>query len=300
MNADKLKAMGIDAHTIDTFISDSVFSPREQTIMVSALDEMMGVAERDRMVQLAALTDKDDVAFYRQRQAEMYAGYHAAVSPIARFVGVGPVPAALTVKKSLVFNLPVDYISWTEDVARVVTTASDLANRLPGISDRQLWVTGTLSPRARTEIQRLNWKVYERNEELIVATDKPVSYTRQDPRTPSGTVTLKSKSIALGAGVSWGDGVLNFQGKNYPFSVSELSLLDLGASSVTGTGRVYNLNNLADFGGNYVATQATFAVAGGTGELTMTNAKGVVISLSSQESGTQLTAGPSGISVKLK
>jgi len=171
---------------------------------------------------------------------------------------------------------------------------------LPGISERQIWITGTLSARARAAMQQLNWKVYERNEELIVATDKPMSYTRQDPRTPSGTITLKSKSIALGAGVSWGDGVLNFQGRNYPFSVSELSLLDLGAASVTGTGRVYNLNNLADFGGNYVATQATFAVAGGTGELTMTNAKGVVISLSSQESGTQLTAGPSGISLKLK
>jgi hypothetical protein len=63
---------------------------------------------------------------------------------------------------------------------------------------------------------------------------------------------------------------------------------------------VYNLNNLADFSGNYVATQATFAVAGVTGELTMTNAKGVIIGLSSQKSETQLTAGPSGISLKLK
>jgi hypothetical protein len=79
-----------------------------------------------------------------------------------------------------------------------------------------------------------------------------------------------------------------------------LSLLDLGASSVNGTGKVYNLNNLADFSGNYVATQATFAVAGGGGELTMTNSKGVVIALTSQESGTQLTAGPAGISLKLK
>lgn len=300
MNTEKLKNMGIDEHTVDTFISDSVFSPREQTILVSALDEMRGVAERDRMVQLAALTDKDDVAFFRQRQMEMYAGYHRAVTPIERFVGVGPVPAARTLKGSLVFNIPVDYVAWTEEVARVVTTASQLASQLPGTTDKQLWITGTLSPRARAEMQRLNWKVYERNEELIVATDKPVSYHRQDPRTPSGTLKLKSKSIALGAGVSWGDGVLSFQGRDYPFSVSELSLLDLGASAVTGTGRVYNLNNLADFSGNYVATQATFAVSGGTGELTMTNGKGVVISLSSQESGTQLTAGPSGINLKLK
>jgi hypothetical protein len=300
MNTEKLKAMGIDEHTTDTFISDSVFSPREQTMLVSALDEMTGVAERDRLVQLAALTDKDDVAYFRQRQMEMYAGYHRAISPIERFVGVGPVPAARTAKGVLVFNIPVDYVVWTGDVSRVVTTADNLANQLPGIKEKQLWVTGTLSPRARAEMQRLNWKVYERNEAIIVATDKPPSYQREDPRTVAATVKLKSKSIALGAGVSWGDGTLNFQGKDYPFSVSELSLLDFGASAVTGTGKVYNLNNLADFSGNYVATQATFAMAGGTGELTMTNSKGVVISLSSQESGTQLTAGPSGISLKLK
>ncbi len=300
MNTEKLKAMGIDEHTTDTFISDSEFSPREQTILVAALDEMRGVAERDRFVQLAALTDKDDVAFFRQRQAEMYAGYHRAVSPFERFLSVGPVAAARTVKGSLVFNIPVDYVSWTEEIARVVTTADNLANQLPGISDKQLWITGTLSPRARAEMQRLNWKVYERNEALIVGTDEPVSYHRQDPRTPSAALSLRSKSVALVAGVSWGDGVLTFQGRDYPFSVSELSLLDLGASAVTGTGRVYNLNNVADFSGNYVATQATFAVAGGTGELTMTNAKGVVVSLSSQESGTQLTAGPSGISLKLR
>ena len=300
MNAEKLKAMDIDEHSIDTLISDSVFTPREQTLLVAALDEMKGVADRERLVQLAALTSNEDVAFFRQRQAEMYAGYHRGVSPIERFVGVGPVPGARTVNGALVFNIPVDYVSWTEEIAKVVTTADGLANQLPGIGEKQLWVTGTLSPRARSEMRRLNWKVYERNEPLIVATGQTPSYQKEDPRTPTATLKLKSKSVALGAGVSWGDGALTFQGKDYPFSVSELSLLDLGASSVNGTGKVYNLNNLADFSGNYVATQATFAVAGGSSELTMTNSKGVVIALTSQESGTQLTAGPAGISLKLK
>jgi hypothetical protein len=185
------------------------------------------------------------VSFFRQRQAEMYAGYHRGVSPIERFVGVGPVPGARTTNGALVFNIPVDYVAWTEEIANVVTTADGLANQLPGIAEKQLWVTGTMSPRARAEMRRLNWKVYERNESLIVATDKTPSYQKEDPRTPTATLKLKSKSVALGAGVSWGDGALTFQGKDYPFSVSELSLLDLGASSVNGTGKVYNLNNLA-------------------------------------------------------
>jgi hypothetical protein len=82
--------------------------------------------------------------------------------------------------------------------------------------------------------------------------------------------------------------------------MSGLSLIDLGISRVSAKGSVYDLNNLADFSGNYVATQATFAIAGGTGELAMINDKGVVITLTSDQSGTQLTAGPAGMSIKLK
>jgi len=69
---------------------------------------------------------------------------------------------------------------------------------------------------------------------------------------------------------------------------------------VSATGKVYSLNKLSDLSGNYIASQATFAVAGGSGELTMINDKGVVITLASEQSGTQLTAGPAGMSIKLK
>ena len=36
---------------------------------------------------------------------------------------------------------------------------------------------------------------------------------------PSGTVKLTSKAVAVGVGVSWGDGTLTFGGKPYAFSV---------------------------------------------------------------------------------
>ena len=99
--------------------------------------------------------------------------------------------------------------------------------------------------------------------------------------------------------MSWGDGTIAFQGKEYPITLSGLSLLDLGVSSVSATGKVYSMNKLSDLSGNYIASQATFAVAGGSGELTMINDKGVVITLASEQSGTQLTAGPAGMSIKL-
>ena len=178
MNSEKLKAMGIDAHTIDTFISDSIFTPREQTELVSALDEINGAADRERFVQLAALTHNADMALFRQRQSEMYAGYHKGVAPLARFVSVGPLAVARAATGAVVFTIPVDHMVWTEHLGRLAANSDTVANQMSGLTDKQLWVTGTLSPRARAEVGRMKWKVLEKNEGLIVAKDKYPTYQK--------------------------------------------------------------------------------------------------------------------------
>jgi hypothetical protein len=251
-------------------------------------------------VQLAALTNNADMALFRQRQAEMYAGYHKAVSPLSQFVSVGQVPGVRAANGALVFNFPIDYLVWTDSLARLVANTDMLANQLPGVTRKELWLTGNLSPRARNEMRSIGWTTYENAEALLVAQDKPTPSYRKEGQTPDATVKLKSRSIALGAGVNWGEGVLSYQGKDYPITISGLSLLDLGVSDVSATGRVYFLKQPSDFSGNYFATQATFAVAGGGGELVMANGNGVFIALQSEQSGTQLTLGASGVSLKFK
>jgi hypothetical protein len=130
---------------------------------------------------------------------------------------------------------------------------------------------------------------------LLVA----VSVVAQDAK-PSGTVTVESKSVAVGIGVSWGDGKLSYQGKDYPFSVSGLSVVDLGISKVSATGNVYYLNKLSDFSGNYVAAQAGATLGGGAGAITLKNQHGVVMQLTGTGTGVQLTLAVKGIDVKLK
>jgi hypothetical protein len=45
-------------------------------------------------------------------------------------------------------------------------------------------------------------------------------------------------------------------------SAEEVSLVDVGAANISASGHVYNLKNLADFNGNYVAITAGMTVAG--------------------------------------
>ena len=117
---------------------------------------------------------------------------------------------------------------------------------------------------------------------------------------PSGKVWVESTSVALGIGVSWGDGKLTFQGKEHPFTVKGLSVVDLGMSKVTANGEVYNLKKVSDFSGNYVAGTAGATVGGGAGAVIMKNQHGVVMKLTGTGQGIQLTLAGSGVDIKLK
>jgi hypothetical protein len=118
--------------------------------------------------------------------------------------------------------------------------------------------------------------------------------------TPSGKVTIQSTSIAAGIGVTWGDGKLTFKGKDYPFSVDGLTLVDWGISKASANGDVYNLTDPAKLGGTYVAAEAGLTLAGGMGGMVLRNQDGVILHLRSVSQGAQLQLGTSGLIIKMK
>ena len=79
---------------------------------------------------------------------------------------------------------------------------------------------------------------------------------------PSGKLTMESKSIAAGVGITWGEGKLNFKGKDYLFSIDGLTLVDFGISKASATGDVYDLTDPAKLAGTYVAAEAGITLAG--------------------------------------
>ena len=304
-NLQKLNAMGVNPQVADTFLNNTIFSPREQTLFVHALGEMNGVADRGALVRLSLSSQNPTIALFRQRQAQMYAGYNKSVTPLESFISLGGLFAASRTKNgAVVVVLPLDYLVWTEPMAQLITGANQLVSELPGIKEKQVWLTGTISPRARKEIESRGWQVRDRAEaQLFSWVETYPDYKRPDERVPSGLVTLNMKSVAIGVGSTQGDGVLNFQGKSYPFSISGLSLVDIGVSSFTGAGKVYDLRSPADLTGTYAASQTTFAIAGGNTAMSMKNERGVTIVVlknEGQESGTQLSMGPAGMKITLR
>src|SRR5262245_62712429 len=123
---------------------------------------------------------------------------------------------------------------------------------------------------------------------MVVAAFVCVSGLAAADEKPSGTVSMDSKSVAIGVGVNWGDGKLQYKGKTYTFSVKGLSVIDLGISKVSARGKVYHLAKVEEFAGNYEADEAGAAVGGGMGVVIIQKQKGGVMGIKSNQTGVEL------------
>jgi hypothetical protein len=119
----------------------------------------------------------------------------------------------------------------------------------------------------------------------------------QGPYYPVGSVSIDMTSVAAGVGFSSGSGTLRFQGRRYTFKIDGLSVGNVGISSISAVGNVYNMNSLSQFSGNYAAVGAGVALAGGMAGLKMQNQSGVIINLYAVQQGVQLNIGPQGFNI---
>jgi len=162
LNKEKLQAMGVHKSLAEVFLEHPQYSPTQKTFLVGALEEMPGVLNRAVFIQAASLAQAESVAFYRRKQAEMMAAYHANVKPVQRFVRLGSVPFLVTGNSTLVIPLPVDHLAWTKRIDRLVkANLGKDVETLANVKHKELWVRGSVSPVARQKFEADGWVVKE-------------------------------------------------------------------------------------------------------------------------------------------
>jgi hypothetical protein len=117
---------------------------------------------------------------------------------------------------------------------------------------------------------------------------------------PDATIKLSGGSVAAGLGVSWGSGKLTYKGKDYPISVTGISVGDVGITKLEASGSVYHLKKLDDFDGNYTAAAAGATLAGGGSAATMKNQNGVTVNLVATTQGVKIVLGGGGVDMKIR
>ncbi len=166
MNRSKLAKMGIPAATADAFVKNSSYTPREQTVLVNALYEMKNTQGRGEFIKLATRADHYDVTYFRQLQAEMYADHNRNVTPIKKFINLGHFTVAVTRNNVIEVCFPMDYLLWTVDMAKAATALSNKINALNGVTQKRMYLTGTLSSMARENLTKLGWQITDKKSAL--------------------------------------------------------------------------------------------------------------------------------------
>jgi hypothetical protein len=128
----------------------------------------------------------------------------------------------------------------------------------------------------------------------------PTVAAQEQKAKPDGTVDFTGASAAVGVGYTWGSGTLHYQGKDYPFSASGLTLADVGGGANVVTGEVYKLAKVEDFPGTYSAAQTAGALVGGGGIGYLENPKGVIVKVTSSTKGARLNLGVGGVEITMK
>ena len=120
---------------------------------------------------------------------------------------------------------------------------------------------------------------------------------------PDATVKITRRSVSEGIGLSWGEGVLSYKGKDYPFSFDargRLREVDTQMTARELSGQVFNLKNLEDFNGNYKSVEGENTASDGGSRATLKNPKGVVVDIMSTVAGRKFTLAREGMDIEMK
>jgi hypothetical protein len=138
---------------------------------------------------------------------------------------------------------------------------------------------------------------------LVVAVMTGFAQAASHHSGPDATLRLSGGSFALGIGFSWGSGTLTYKGKNYPVKVNGLSVGKVGVTGSSAYGEVFNLKHLQDFNGHYnVGAAGTRGVTlgGGKSGTLMSNQAGVIVRISSTQTGVNVNATGGGVDMQIQ
>jgi len=158
-NRAKLASMNVAEHVLEDFLEHPWYSPRHETILVEALANLKGVSNIGAFIKEAIEAESEEEAFFFQRMAEMMLGYHEFISPVQEILVSNHIPLLYTKNQHLVFTVMLDYGWWSSETRDLSTALAAFSPAGRAITSRELWVSGQLSPRAKTELEARGWKV---------------------------------------------------------------------------------------------------------------------------------------------
>ena len=147
-------ATGASDAQVQALIKNPQYTLSILTAVAQGMKRLQGVGGLASVVDFAAAAKTQDETRLVAGTVNMLARYHESTQRIAQVTAPGPI-VARTVTGELMIAAPVDYIAWTQRIARI-EQRDDL--RAP---KRLVWLSGQMSPLARKQSEAQGWSVYE-------------------------------------------------------------------------------------------------------------------------------------------
>lgn len=151
----KLQELKVSPAQRSLFLHNPAIPLSLQVAVVENLDRLKNVNGREEVIGQIGSVEAESQARFLATSVRMLAEYHEKKKPLTDIGTPGPL-VARDQDGAVILPTPVDYISWTERVARFATQPAFLR-----MSPRTLWLAGQMSPRAKKEFTANGWTVYE-------------------------------------------------------------------------------------------------------------------------------------------
>jgi hypothetical protein len=160
LNEQRLKAMGVPGDVSRHFRLSDAYTLTTVTRLVAALSALEGVPGRAELIARAAEAEDVSQARFHEESGVLAEAFHRREAPVTRLLPDMPALAVLA-RGRVVYLLPVDYLVWTEDLARDVAEAATRARRENALARREIWLTGRASERTRSELRDRGFELRE-------------------------------------------------------------------------------------------------------------------------------------------
>lgn len=153
-NQEELTAMGVGEKVTRTFLGNEALSITLRRSIIRSLSSMGDVKGRAAVVEVAAACDaRRQVEFLDQALFLLLQRQQSGQLAIASLEVLGRLPSAVDTDGKLQIPAPVDFLSWTPEVAEFASRP-DLLGRKPS-----LLLAGGASDRTRAELAKIGWTV---------------------------------------------------------------------------------------------------------------------------------------------
>jgi hypothetical protein len=167
-NQKRFAATGASEEQVRALMANRWYSLTILTHLALGLDGLAGITGREHVVAFAGHAQSEDIARLTAGAVAMLQAHHAKGQPLAQILVPGPI-AARGRDGSLVVPVPLDYVAWTDRVARFAKRR-DFEGKA-----RVALIPGAFSPRAKKDLTAGGWTLREGT--------PPVGYSgARDPR----------------------------------------------------------------------------------------------------------------------